>query len=183
MQYAKTRPQYADTVKAQMRLAEWCRTNSLTEQRKVHLERVLELDPDHAKARQALGYMKDKDTGEWKTQDEIFEGQGKVKDKAGRFRIPQQIEEIEQKRTHEKNVSESFKKIKRWRGRLDGDNAEAEAALQALQSISDPEAVKALYTQLKSESVQSVRKIYVEALARIGTPECSRANGLLAGRR
>ena len=46
-QYEKIAPQFRDTVADQWRLAEWCRTNSLTEHRARHLRRIVELDPQH----------------------------------------------------------------------------------------------------------------------------------------
>src|SRR5262245_20798605 len=45
---ARTSP---DNVEAHWKLAEWCRQNKLLDVRKKHLERILELDPNHAEAR------------------------------------------------------------------------------------------------------------------------------------
>ena len=40
-----------DTVKGQWEVAEFCRENHLDSQRTKHLERIIELDPEHAEAR------------------------------------------------------------------------------------------------------------------------------------
>ena len=56
IEYEKMRPRYPDTIEGQWELAEWCREHTLLSQRKVHLERILELDPDHEQARRALKY-------------------------------------------------------------------------------------------------------------------------------
>jgi hypothetical protein len=165
--YIKLRPQFPDTVEGQWALAELCRTTQLPEQRVRHLERIIELDPDHDKARLALGYQK-KD-GEWKTRDEIFQDQGMVKDDSGRYRVPQQIEEIKRKREQEKIRKEWFKKISLWRRWMDGERSQEAQAQFA--KINDPMAVPALNRELKSETVESIRKMYIESLARIGSPD------------
>lgn len=167
LEYTKHRPDYPDTVEGQWALSELCRTMQLHEQRVRHLERVIELDPEHAKARLALGYQK-KD-GEWKTRDEIFQDQGMVKDDSGRYRVPQQIEDIKRKREQEKIRKEWFKKIGLWRRWLDGERSQEAQAQFA--KINDPMAVDALKRELKDEPVEAIRKMYIESLARIGSPE------------
>jgi hypothetical protein len=48
----------ADTAAEQLELAEWCEEQGLPIERRKHLKRVLELDPDSAPARRALGYVR-----------------------------------------------------------------------------------------------------------------------------
>ena len=60
LEYEKIRADYPDTVEGQWALAEWCREKKLPAQRDTHLKRIIELDPDHADARRALGYNKDR---------------------------------------------------------------------------------------------------------------------------
>ena len=167
LDYIKPGPQYPDTVEGQLALARWCRTMQLPEQRVRHLERIIELDPDHAEARLALGYQKVE--GEWKTRDEIFKDKGMVKDDSGRYRVPQQIEDIKRKRDQEKTRKEWFKKINMWRRWIDSDRNQE--ALAQFQKINDPMAVPALHKQLQDETVESMRKMYIEAMARIGSPD------------
>jgi hypothetical protein len=40
------------------RLAEWCRKHKLADQERVHLERMLAFEPDHAEARARLGFVR-----------------------------------------------------------------------------------------------------------------------------
>ncbi len=47
-----------DTPAGWFALAEWCATHEMQAERRRHLERVLELDTNHAGARAALGYVK-----------------------------------------------------------------------------------------------------------------------------
>jgi hypothetical protein len=56
VKYDQIRSTYPDTVDGQWKLAEWCRQNKLLKARHAHLERVIELDPNHAEARHGLGY-------------------------------------------------------------------------------------------------------------------------------
>lgn len=168
--YLKLRPQFADTVEDQMKLADWCRERQLVEQRKRHLQRVIELDPEHAKARQALGYAKI--DGEWRTREEEFQNRGMIKDETGRYRVPQQIEERKREKAAKEAKTEWYKNIQRWRKWLDTDRAQE--ALAQFQKIDAPEAVEPLGKQLKDEPVESVRKMYVDAIARIGTPDAWR---------
>ncbi|MBI2823406.1 MAG: HEAT repeat domain-containing protein [Planctomycetia bacterium] len=169
-EYEQIRPKYPDTVDGHFELAEWCREHKLLAQRKRHLERVIELEPDHAKARAMLGFSKV--AGEWKTQDQVRRDRGYVQDKNGRWYLPQQIEENERQKKQKQAESEWYAKIKRWREWLnDQRSADAEALIQ---KIDDPNAVAALKHGLQREAVPEVRKLYVEALARTGAPDAWR---------
>ena len=76
VEYEKIRHQYPDTVDGQWALAEWCREHHLSDLRKTHLKRIIQLDPDHVAARGLLGYGKF--DGEWKTQQEVMTDRGYV---------------------------------------------------------------------------------------------------------
>ena len=55
----------AENADAHYRLAMWCRRNGLPKQGSLHLDRTLELDPDHERARGTLGHVNFK--GVWLT--------------------------------------------------------------------------------------------------------------------
>ncbi len=76
-EYEKLRRKYPDTVEGQLQLAAWCREHGLETQRKTHLERVIQIDPDQAEARRLLGYRLVK--GQWMTHDEEMADKGYVK--------------------------------------------------------------------------------------------------------
>ena len=59
----------------QLALAKWCRQNGMPGHAKEHFAKVLELEPDNAEARRALGFTLYK--GEWKTREEAYRAQGK----------------------------------------------------------------------------------------------------------
>ena len=109
-EYDKVRPQYPDTAEGQWQLAEWCREHELPTQRKTHLQRVIELDTNHVEARRALGFTQN--DGKWMTQEDAMIKQGYRLYK-GSWKLPQQIELLENKRKQDLAEKDWFQKIKR----------------------------------------------------------------------
>ena len=166
IEYDKMRPRYPDTVQGQWALAEWCREHTLLSQRNAHLERILDLDPNHEKARRALGYfLKD---GKWTTEEKVRKGDGWVRYK-GRWRLPQEVEMMKEQEELKTVQSEWKQKINRWREWLGGNKAR-EAYLN-FQRVRDPAAVAALAAALQEDPRDQARMLFIEALARIGTPD------------
>lgn len=166
IEYEKIRTRYADTVEGQWELAEWCREHKLSAPREKHLQRVLALNPDHEPARRALGYSRV--NGEWMTQKEAMVKQG-YRYYKGRYRLPQEIELMEQDRKTELAEKEWMKKLSTWRAWLDTDKGKT--ARENLTSINDPMAIRGLTQALKEERREQVRLLLVEALGQIGTQE------------
>ncbi len=169
-EYERIRPTYADTAAAQWELAQWCREHRLTAQRELHLRRVIELDPNHAEARHALGYSQI--DGKWATRKEVMTQRGYQLYK-GQWKLPQEIELAEGKRKLEAAQQEWMQKLKRWRGWL-GSDRQAQAC-ENIRGINDPMAVKGLAMGLRNDSAPPARMLYVEALAKIDTPEAAKA--------
>jgi hypothetical protein len=166
MEYDRLRLVAPDTVEGQWSLAEWCREHNLSKQRKPHLERILELDPDHKPAH--LGLKHEFLHGRWTTRDEAMQKQGYVKDKAGVWRLPQEIGLADAKKKDELAQKEWFLKIKRWREWL--DTGKADLARENIEAIDDPYATKALSHYLGDETERDPKLLFVDALARINTP-------------
>jgi hypothetical protein len=145
-------------------LAEWCRERTLLAKRDVHLQRILELDPDDEKARRALKYSRR--DGQWKTQEQIMEERGLILYE-GKYRSRQQIDLIEQRETGKSEQGEWRKKLGRWQDWLGGKRTSE--AYQQIRSIDDPAAVPALQAAL-ADPRDEARILFIEALARIGTP-------------
>ena len=57
-QYRKRKAQAPATPAGQVELAEWCGENGFSRERRDHLRRALELDPNYEPARRALGYVR-----------------------------------------------------------------------------------------------------------------------------
>ena len=62
---------------ALVELARWCREKRLGKQARTHLRRAIELEPDHAAARKALGYIRH--DGRWLTEAQYREARGFVR--------------------------------------------------------------------------------------------------------
>ena len=165
-QYEQLRPTYADTAQGQWALAEWCREQRLTENRKKHLSRVLKHEPDHAEARRALGYSRR--DGVWKTHEQIMLDRGLVRYQ-GVWLTPNEVELRENNRKHKQAENAWFGKLKRFRKWLDNPER-AESAAESIRTIDDPYALRALDARRVEEANPAARVLYIEALSMIGNP-------------
>ena len=165
LEYEKIAPSYPDTVEGQWKLATWCGEHGLHSQRKAVLERIVELDSDNAEARRVLGFHQVQ--GKWVTTDEELKARGYVRYK-GRWKLPQEIEIIKSQEQVDLAEKEWVKKIRMWSAWLNSDKGHA--AADNFQAISDPYAVKALAAVLKSDNHPASRVLYIEILAKLGTP-------------
>lgn len=165
MKYDRIRADYPDTIEGQWKLAEWCRENRLTKPRRAHLERIIELDANHADARRGLGYSQI--GGRWVTQEQLMLENGYVKSKhaPGKWVLPQEEELLERQSKESKAQLEWQARLKRWSAWLDGDKAQV--ARENIAAIDDPFAARALAKNLASEQRRDVRLLYVQALGRV----------------
>ena len=167
LEYEEIAPRYPDTVEGQWQLAQWCLEHKLSAERRPHLQRLIELDPDHREARAALGYSKV--DGAWVQPDQLMKQKGYVLYK-GRWVFPQEVELLEQNRKDELAEKEWFGKLKRWRDELSGrDPLRAEKARDNIRAINDPYAVAALADYFNRETERQVREWYIESLNKIAT--------------
>lgn len=73
VRYRARREETPDTTAGQLELADWCAAQRLVDQEQAHLNRVLQLDPDHADARARLGFQQI--DGQWVSAQEIAQAQ------------------------------------------------------------------------------------------------------------
>lgn len=165
-EYARRAAATADTPEAQWALAEWCRQNSLSQQRRVHLQRIVELDANNIRARQLLGFQFI--NGEWISRDDHYRKEG-YEFYRGKWRTPQEIEILETKARTEIAEKDWLLKLRRFRAELDTERAKQ--AYDALAAIRDPIAVKALGKFFEQERVRRVKVLYADVLAQINTQE------------
>ena len=163
--YEKIRPTHPDTVEGHLKMAQWCQDQKLTKERRWHLERIVELDPNHSDARAALGYLRS--GGQWVTREEMMGARGMIVYK-GRYRTRQEIEIWEEERKHELATREWATKIKRWRGWLEGEKSAT--ARQSFKAIKDPYAIPALAAYLQQNERASIKILLIETLAQIPSP-------------
>ena len=164
-QYQQLLPEMAETADGNWRMAEWCRKNRLSELRTRHLEAAIELDPDHADARRALGYT-NRD-GEWVRADDLRRQRGYVQYK-GKWYLPQELELFKAREAREEVEREWRVKLRRWHGWLGGRRDSA--AREQFELLSDPAAVGELVRLLEKERALSTQKLLVQTLSRFSGP-------------
>ncbi len=168
LEYERIRPNYADTAEDQWKLAEWCHKHSLNKQERVHLERVIVLDPDQPDARRLLGYGQS--NGHWVRQADAMKEQGYVLYK-GQWKLPQEVELLEARRKDELAEKAWFAKLKRWRGALGNRSDDDGQWQEELNSIkTDSTAVPALAHYVERETSDRIKLQMIDVLVRIGSP-------------
>jgi hypothetical protein len=162
--YEKLRPTTPDTVEGHEKLADWCLDHKLLSQRHTHLERILQLDPNHAVARSALGYTKSH--GEWMTREDFMNQRGMIKSH-GHWQTPQEIQLAEEERRGELAVRQWQGRMKRWRAMLNTDKANA--AVAEIRAIKDPHAVTALANYLQQDEPRAFKLLLLETIGQISS--------------
>jgi HEAT repeat protein len=159
---ARTSP---DTVDAHLALAEWCNEHKLRNEARRHLERIVELDPNHEEARGLLGFRK-KD-GQWMTRDDVMDGRGMVMYE-GRWVTRQHVELLEREKEAKVSQGDWANTLERMRRWLVGRRQDrADEALVTIQSINDPLAAEAVVDRLGREDDPELKRLWMEVLSRL----------------
>jgi hypothetical protein len=114
-------------VRGLLALADYCRDHDMPAREKEALQRILEVDPDHAEARARLGYVKT--PSGWMTRDEQMEARGFVKYE-GQWITHDQMLDIE-RRLLETEAADTARERERARALQAEYDAEAADADQA----------------------------------------------------
>ncbi len=163
--YTKRRVVATDSVEGHLKLAEWCQKNRLKQERKNHLQQILQIDPDHAEARKQLGY--DFVDGKWMTKEERMISRGYVRD-AGRWVLPQEKQLREKQKQLKQAERQWYEKVKRYSKWLTGNKRVS--GREHLLDITDPRATPALiHFFAKAKRMENV-EILARALTQVGTP-------------
>ncbi|MDZ4818040.1 MAG: HEAT repeat domain-containing protein [Planctomycetota bacterium] len=177
LEYEKIRFSYPDTVEGQWQLAEWCREHNLASKRTVHMERTVELDPEHRQARITLGYNQIE--GRWVRRADLMKEQGYQLYK-GKWLSPQDVAIQEERGQADLAEKGWVIKLKRLRGQLADRGPRSDAALAEIKSIVDPYAVGAIFEAFKNENSLDVRDLYLDVLSRIPAPRAVEAMAEIA---
>ncbi len=166
---AKAAPDGGD-AETHYELARWCKQQSLHAQYRYHLQRTVRIDPDHSKARTALGF--EKDDGQWIRQAQLYRNRGMVR-VGGRYRLPAELMIAESKKEVEvksKAWIQELNRLKRLVARGGDRGAEAWAALAA---IDDPFAATAIGKELVESTQQprDLRLFWIDKLAQLDSPD------------
>ncbi len=154
-----------DTVAGHWALAEWCRGQRLTQQRRAHLERVVTLDPQHRQAHYGLGHTLR--GGRWMSRDEYMRSKGLVRFR-GRYVTLQEQQDLLMKSVQQQAYRKWFSRIRVWHGWLQStDTGQQVRGQRALAEIKDPAALVPLMKILQPDRNPRVRLLLAEVLGRI----------------
>jgi len=166
-EYSKLAYTSPDTIVAHEKLAEWCREHKLTNEYKRQLERIVELDPDNAEARAALGFHR-KD-GQWMDRDDVMNSRGLVMYE-GHYLAPQQIKLIEQQKKVRVTQADWNKRIGQLRRWITGSRQDKVAQAHAeILAINDPAAAGAIVAVLRHENVPDLKRLWIEVASRLNS--------------
>lgn len=165
LEYRQRSRTLPDTAEAHRRLAEWCQQQQLSRQRKHHMERILQLQPNDEQARTSLGYQKH--NGRWLTRDQIMQQRG-LQMHEGDYRTPQEIALRMRRRQHEQTDADWYNKLKLWRRWLDKRNRDE--ALQNFEAVDDSAAAPALIRLIEKERNLEVLELYLSVLGELSHP-------------
>lgn len=164
-EYNKLARSSPDTVEAHWKLAEWCREHKLLDDRRRHLERILEVEPNHQDARAALGYRQN--DGQWMNRDDVMASRGLVF-YDGQYRPPQQVEIMQRQkesRLTQADWNNKIEQLRRWlTGRRQDRAAQAHAEIQA---IHDPQAAEAIVAALRRETDPELKRLWIEVASQL----------------
>jgi hypothetical protein len=161
-------PKMPQTVDGNWTMAEECRKRGLKDERELHLQEVLKLDPEHEAARHGLGFSRV--DNRWVNTDQWMTSQGYIRYR-GSWRIPQDVALEKQAEEHEKREKEWKRKLKTWRGWIAKRRGQEKAALDAIRAIDDPTASGALIDVLNDKQAGSnLKRLCVDVLGRLQTP-------------
>ena len=154
-----------DTVESHWKLAEWCRQHKLKAEYQRHLERVIELNPNHVEARTALGFREN--DGQWMDRNDVMASRGLVMYE-GRYVTPQHIQILEQQKQNRTTQADWSNKIEQLRRALTGRRPERAAQAEAeIRAINDPEAADAVVAALRRENDYQLRKMWIEVASHL----------------
>lgn len=160
-----------DTPAGQFELATWCEEQGLRAERRKHLERVLTLDPDHAAARQALGYVRVGDL--WVDGRRILERKPRVPDESDQERDPERLARAIQ--------VQWYRHIRAVRDNLlnSSRSSRVEEGRSRIRKINDPLAILPL-VEILSTGGPDQRALLVEMLGAFTEDEATMNLALLA---
>jgi hypothetical protein len=157
-----------DTAEGHWRLAEWCREHKLADDRRRHLERILELDPNHVNARAALGFHQQ--NGQWMNRGDVMASRGMVLFE-GKYVTPQQVELLQRQKEARVTQADWTKKVEQLRRRLSGPRQDqADEARVKIQAIQDPQAADAIVTALRRETNPNLKRLWIEVASQLNAP-------------
>ncbi len=153
-----------DDVKGHYVLGLWCRQRKLAEQARLEFERVIALEPDHAGARTALGYVRQGDR--WLTGDEAMRARGLVRH-ARTWMLPEELQRLLLPAREKERLKREQERVRKLLRAMNAGGPKVQRiAMKALDGIEDRYKVDPLAYALRYPS-EPVRIYAARELGRI----------------
>lgn len=162
-----------DDAELHYQLALWCvRSDSVAgdvqRYKRYHMQRAIDLDPDHAKARGALGYTRQ--NGKWIRTSDLMTDRGMVP-RSGGWALPEAAAIEDYQDAINVDARKWNREIKRLLSVVLRRSSKAPEAMEALRNIRDPLAAGAIAQQLlesreKSPQSRDLRLLWIQLLSR-----------------
>ena len=142
--------------------------------KRYHMQRAIELDTDHAKARGSLGYKKHE--GTWVLTSELMRDRGMIS-KAGRWEVPEAVALEEAQGTSNTGAKKWIREVKRLtkvalkNSSVTREQVRSQEAWETLRGIDDPLAATAIAKQLADSrgnrtQGREIRRLWVRLLGK-----------------
>ena len=133
-----------------------------------HLERAIELDPDHTKARAALGFTQE--NGRWIKTDQLMTERGMIPGTVG-WELPEAAAISDYADSQNVDARKWNREVKRLVAVVLRGSSKAPEALASLKAINDPLAAGAIAQELlesrnTSNQSRQLRMVWIELLGR-----------------
>ncbi len=172
-EYEKYAARAGDDAELHYQLGRWCVGNKnfpgdSDQYRKYHMQRAIELDPDHEEARASLDYIKEK--GKWVRKDEVFRRRGMVRSGL-QWELPEVIATAAMQDAADETAKRWIKEVTRLTAVITRGRGKTEEAWQSLAAIEDPLAADAIAQQLldsrgTNDQSQPLRRLWVDLLGK-----------------
>ncbi len=170
-EYAEMLKSLEDTPQAHWAMYNWLsrqtsRKSTFRRQREYHLERIVALDPTDERAFRLLNYVEV--NGRWINEPILYEHHGYTKWQ-GKW-MPVLMAELKRSQEREESrIGELAIALQRWKRYVLGKEPPAEAQKKLLELVV-PETLALVDRMISDEDDPQIRRLYVDAIGRIGTP-------------
>ncbi len=170
--YRKRAAAAGEDAEKHYELAIWCGKNvpeNTKYYKRLHMERAIQIDPEHSRARAWLGYKKER--GKWVLKSELMRDRGMIW-RGGGWELPEAVAVNDSLSSANSKAKTWIRDVKRLVSSVQGRNQQKSAeAFTALQAIVDPNAALAIGLQLKNSrngdsQTRKLRQLWVQLLGR-----------------
>ena len=170
-QYKELASTLGEDAEKHYQMALWCVRSDqvpgeIQKYKDYHMERAIELDPDHSKARAALGFTQE--NGRWIRTDDLMTNRGMIPSTGG-WELPEAAAIEDYRDSQNVDARKWNREVKRLLAVVLRGSSKAPEALESLKAIDDPLAAGAIAQELlesRGKSIQSrqLRLVWVERL-------------------